>query len=185
MLFISRFWNHLKTVSRHRHQVFLHCIKAGIFFQGLTHDLSKFSFCEFWGGVKFYQGTRSPHEAERETFGFSYAWMHHKGRNKHHFEYWSDYDYRTRLPIPVRMPVKYVKEMFCDRVAASKIYMKDKYHDGAALEYFNRSKGKRVINQETSDLIEKLLTMLAEQGEEKTFKYIRELKDYDSVSEQV
>lgn len=180
---MNKAWNHFKTVSRHRHQVFLHCVKAGIIFQGLTHDLSKFSPCEFLGGVKFYQGTRSPHEAERETYGFSYAWMHHKGRNRHHFEYWSDYDYKTKLPMPVRMPVKYVKEMFCDRVAASKIYMKDKYHDGAALEYFLRAKGKRAIHPETSDLLEKLLTMLRDRGEEETFRYIRELKDYDVLPE--
>jgi len=178
MNFFERFTGHLKTVTKHRHQVFLHCIKAGIVWQGLTHDLSKFSPCEFFNGVKYFQGTRSPHEGERETYGFSYAWMHHKGRNRHHFEYWSDYDYKTRLPIPVRMPVKYVKEMFCDRVAASKIYKKDMYTDSAPLEYFMLAKGKRSIHQETSDLIEMLLTMLAEKGEDATFEYIRNLKDY-------
>ena len=104
------------------------------------HDLSKYSPEEFLKGCKYYQGTRSPHEAEREEYGFSYGWMHHKGRNKHHFEYWTDYDLRTKLMTPVKMPLKYVKEMFCDRVAASKIYMKDKYDDGAPLAYFLKEK---------------------------------------------
>jgi hypothetical protein len=76
------------------------------------------------------------------------------------------------------MPVKYVKEMFCDRVTACKIYMKKNYHDKAALDYFMKAKGRRVINPETSDLIEKLLTMLSEKGEKETFKYIRNLKEY-------
>lgn len=177
---MNKVWNHFKTVSRHRHQVFLHCIKAGIVFQGITHDLSKFSPCEFINGVKFYQGTRSPHEAEREKYGFSYGWMHHKGRNRHHFEYWTDYEPVTKMLIPVRMPVKYVKEMFCDRVAASKIYMKEKYNNNAPFEYFMRAKGKRMIHQETSDLLEKLLVMLSEKGEEETFRYIRELNEYET-----
>ena len=54
------------------------------------HDLSKYSREEFWTGVRYYQGNRSPNAAERETVGFSKAWLHHKGRNKHHYEYWID-----------------------------------------------------------------------------------------------
>lgn len=175
---MNRFFGHLKTITSHRHAVIKHCIKAGILFQGLKHDLSKYSPEEFFNGVKFFQGTRSPHEAERETYGFSYAWLHHKGRNKHHFEYWVDYSAVTKKLIPVKMPIKYVKEMFCDRVAASKIYMKDKYNDGSALEYFMRAKKTRVIHPETSELLEKLLTMLKENGEKKTFEYIKKLKKY-------
>jgi hypothetical protein len=101
--------------------------------------------------------------------------MHHKGRNKHHFEYWTDYYPPTKLVQPVKMPLKYVVEMFCDRVAASKIYQGDKYTDRSALEYFLRAKPRRVIHPETSELLEKLLTILAEQGEEPTFAYIRQL----------
>lgn len=168
--------NHFRTITRHRHTVIRHCIKAGIFWQGLMHDLSKYSPSEFFVGVKYYQGNRSPNEAEREAYGYSIAWMHHKGRNRHHFEYWTDYNPKTKVIEPVEMPLKYVKEMFCDRVAASKIYMGDKYTDSAPLEYFMRSKNRRVINKETSDLLEKLLVMLKEQGEEKTFAYVRSLK---------
>ena len=47
---------HLKTVLRHRHQVMLHCIRAGIPVQGLLHDLSKFSPTEFIPGALYYQG---------------------------------------------------------------------------------------------------------------------------------
>lgn len=169
---------HLKTINRHRREVIKNCFKAGILRQGLLHDLSKYSPEEFLKGIKYYQGTRSPHEGEREAYGFSYGWMHHKGRNKHHFEYWTDYDPVTRVMSPVKMPLKYVKEMFCDRVAASKIYMKENYNDGSALEYFLRAKGKRIIHPETSDLIEKLLIMLRDKGERKTFAYIRRLKKY-------
>jgi hypothetical protein len=172
---MGSFWGHLSTITRHRHKVMLHCFKAGIFWQGLRHDLSKYSLEEFFAGVKYYQGYRSPNESEREVKGYSRAWMHHKGRNKHHFEYWTDYSPKERKMIPVKMPLKYVVEMFCDRVAASKIYGGDKYDNSYALNYFLKGKDTRVIHPETSKLIEDLLTMLANEGEKATFKHIRKL----------
>lgn len=165
--------SHFITITKHRHQVIRHAYRAGILWRGLLHDLSKYSITEFSVGASHYQGTRSPNEAEREEYGYSKAWLHHKGRNKHHFEYWTDYDYKTKKIIAVQMPRKYVVEMFCDRVAASKIYMKSDYTDRSALEYFMRSKQTRFINKETSDQIEHLLRYLADNGEEKTFAYIK------------
>ena len=82
---------HFNTITKHRHRVILHCMKAGIGFQGLFHDLSKYSPKEFMSGARYYQGTKSPNEEERRLYGYSKAWMHHKGRNRHHFEYWTDY----------------------------------------------------------------------------------------------
>ena len=169
---------HFLTITKHRHAVIRHCKKAGILFQGLFHDLSKYSPTEFVPGAKYYQGYRSPNDMERTVYGYSAAWMHHKGRNKHHFEYWTDYNPETRQYGPVKMPMKYVKEMFCDRVAASKIYQGEKYTDASPLEYFQNGKGKRIIHPKTSELIENLLIMLAENGEEYTFSYIRNLKEY-------
>ena len=172
------FWGHFKTITRHRHEVIKNCRKAGILWQGLFHDLSKYSPIEFLCGIKFYQGDRSPNDAERRAKGYSAAWMHHKGRNRHHFEYWTDYNPQIGKYGPVKMPMRYVKEMFCDRVAASKIYQGEKYSDAHPLEYFERGRANRLIHQETSDILEKLLIMLKEEGEEKTFRYIRKLKDY-------
>ena len=169
---------HFITITRHRHAVIRHCKKAGIFLQGLRHDLSKYEPSEFIAGAKYYQGDRSPNDMERKIYGYSAAWMHHKGRNKHHFEYWTDYHPATRQYGPVKMPLKYVKEMFCDRVAASKIYQGDKYTESHPLEYFLRGKPKRIIHPETSDILESWLVMLSEKGEEKTFEYIRNLKEY-------
>lgn len=172
---MNKFFGHFATVTKHRHLVIKHCRKAGILCQGLRHDLSKYSPTEFLPGVKYYTGTRSPNEGERTENGYSLAWMHHKGRNRHHFEYWADYNPTSKLVEPVKMPVKYVAEMFCDRVAAGKIYNGDKYTDDSPLEYFLRAKHRRVIHPETSDLLESLLRMLKEQGEERTFAYLRTL----------
>lgn len=164
---------HFLTVVRHKTKVFQHCIKAGIVWQGICHDMSKFSPSEFIPGVVFFQGNRSPNEAEREENGYSAAWMHHKGRNRHHFEYWTDYNTKTKRLEPVRMPDAFIAEMFCDRVAASKTYMKENYTDKAPLEYFMRAKGRRIIHPDTSRKLEFLLTMLARKGEDYTLRYIR------------
>lgn len=174
------FWGHLSTITKHRHKVIIHCKKAGILWQGLLHDLSKYSPTEFSRGVKNYtDGIKSPNEKERQEYGYSIAWIHHKGRNKHHFEYWNDYNPQTKQVAGVKMPINYVKEMFCDRVAASKIYQKESYTNQHPLEYFLRGKNRRtLIHPETSDLLENWLTTLAEKGEEEAFRVIRQTKEY-------
>ena len=171
-------WGHLKTISHHRFLVMCGCFRVGLYRQGLTHDLSKFSPTEFCAGARYYQGTRSPNAAEREAKGYSEAWMHHKGRNRHHFEYWTDLNMQTKRYEPVKMPVRYVKEMFCDRVAASKIYQGRQYTDRHPLDYFLRGNARQKMHPATADLLEAWLRMLAEQGEKATFRHIRNVKDY-------
>lgn len=170
---MNKYWEHFKTITKHRHLVILHCFKAGIGLQGLFHDLSKYGPAEFWVGASHYQGNRSPNEGEREEYGYSKAWMHHKGRNKHHFEYWTDYDRVTKEMSPVQMPKRYVIEMFCDRVAAGKIYNGDKYRDSSPLEYYNKGDKHRKLHPETTRQLEELLAMLANKGEKRTFAFIR------------
>jgi len=170
---IKGFFGHLGVVMRHRRRVIAHCKKAGIFWQGLFHDLSKYSPTEFFAGVKYYQGFRSPNEKEREQKGYSSAWLHHKGRNRHHFEYWADYNLQTKQVEPVEMPLRYVAEMFCDRVAASKIYNGSNYTDRHPLEYFLRGDKKRQIHPATSQLLEQWLQILFDHGEAAAFAAIR------------
>lgn len=172
---LKKIIGHFKTITRHRHTVIAHSRLAGILFQGLRHDLSKYSPTEFIPGARFYCGDRSPNEEERALYGYSAAWLHHKGRNRHHFEYWSDYNVKTKEFGPVPMPPKYIAEMFCDRVAASKIYQGKKYTDKHPLEYFMRSKGRRPIDPNTSDTIEGLLRTLAEDGEDAAFAAVRKM----------
>ena len=167
---------HFKTITKHRHRVIAHCAKAGILRQGLRHDLSKYSPTEFIPGAKYYQGDRSPNEMERELYGYSRAWLHHKGRNRHHYEFWIDYNPKTKRPEPVEMPLRYVIEMFCDRVAASKIYNGKDYTDADPYTYFLRGKGKHRMHEKTEAMLEKQLVMLRDEGEEKTFAYIRRMK---------
>ncbi|MCH5202317.1 MAG: catalase [Oscillospiraceae bacterium] len=164
---------HFKTITKHRHKVISHCRKAGILWQGLRHDLSKYSPAEFIPGAKYYLGTRSPNEAEREKQGYSMAWMHHKGRNRHHYEYWTDINLKTKQIDPVKMPAKYLAEMFCDRVAAGKIYNGKNYTNHHPLDYFMKGKARHHMHPETSKELEKMLTILAEKGEDAAFEYVR------------
>jgi hypothetical protein len=170
---MNRFFGHFKTITAHRRAVYRHAKKVGIPWQGLTHDLSKFSPAEFFVGVKYYTGKRSPNEGERAAYGYSAAWLHHKGRNKHHFEYWTDCNPAERRVMPVKMPLKYCLEMLCDRVAASKTYLKDKYTDSHPLDYFRGGSASRSIHPETSALLESWLVMLKEKGEDETLRYLR------------
>ena len=166
-------FKHFVTITRHRHKVMAHCFRCGIPFQGLVHDLSKYSPTEFFPSARFYVGTRSPNEIERQTYGFSKAWLHHKGRNRHHFEYWYDVDPVTKNYHAVRMPVRYAAEMFCDRVAASKIYRGKDYTDADALNYLLNGHHKIYFHPETLELLEGWLRLLAEQGEKAAFAAVR------------
>ena len=98
---------HFKTITHHKLLVMKHCFRAGLYWQGLVHDLSKYMPSEFWVGARYYQGDHSPNDAERKAIGYSSAWMHHKGRNKHHYEYWTDYKIGAPKGTIAPMPVSY------------------------------------------------------------------------------
>ena len=165
---------HFITITRHKLLVTRYCFRLGLYTQGLLHDLSKYSPTEFLIGAHYYQGNQSPNNAERKEKGYSLAWLHHKGRNRHHYEYWIDTNHGAPNGLYcVEMPVRYVAEMFCDRVAACKIYQKEAYTDGSALAYFESSKELLMMNPKTKKLLEFLLVMLKERGEAYTFAYIR------------
>lgn len=165
---------HFITITRHRLKVCKYCFKAGLYLQGLTHDLSKYSPSEFFAGARFYQGNMSPQVKERMVLGYSAAWLHHKGRNKHHFEYWRDVD-KTGKNAPIKMPAKYFGEMICDRVAACRIYLKKNYTQRSALEYFERRTDVSYMHPETAADLRYFLALIAEKGEDVAF---RELKAY-------
>ena len=131
---------HFETITRHKLLVMKYCFACGLYEQGLAHDLSKYSPTEFIPGCIYYQGDHSPNEAEREARGYTSAWLHHKGRNKHHLEYWIDYSTTKAGLTGMKIPLRYVCEMVCDRVAASQIYLGSKYTDASPWEYYEHSK---------------------------------------------
>lgn len=173
---LEKIKGHLKTINKHKIEVTKLCFRCHLYKQGLLHDLSKYSYCELKTGFKYYQGYRSPIDAQKEDIGYSLSWLHHKGRNKHHWEYWLDNSMNG--VVAIEMPVNYVIEMFCDRVAASMIYQKDKYTDSSALEYYEKGRNKILIHPNTDKLIHHLLTYLSEHGLDATIDYIiKEIKE--------
>ena len=166
-------WQHFKTITRHRWLVRSGCFRVGLYWQGLTHDLSKYSPTEFFIGARYFQGDKSPNAAERTDKGYSEAWMHHKGRNRHHYEYWTDMNRQTRNYEAVKMPRKYMVEQFMDRRAACIVYQGSAYTDKSAYDYFMNSRERQLMHPENRAELEFLLDMLAQKGERRTFSYIK------------
>ena len=173
---LKKFFGHLHTVNKHRWMVFILACKAGIPFRGLVHDLSKYSPTEFWTSVRYYQGgKRSPIPIQRQVEGYSTVWLHHKGRNKHHADYWYDADAREQAPI---MPFKYVVEMICDKLSASKTYLGKEWTNKSELEYWNeKERNKIFINENIKKLLDEVFTLISEQGIDKVLnkKILKEI----------
>lgn len=167
-------WQHFKTITHHRWLVRGSCFRVGLYWQGLTHDLSKYSPTEFRVGARYYQGNRSPNAVERAEKGFSTAWIHHKGRNRHHYEYWTDLNLETCRYESVPMPRRYLVEMVMDRRAACMTYQGAAYTDASAWEYFAASRERKLMHPQLERELGFLLEMLRDQGEQATFRYIRE-----------
>ena len=180
---LQKAWQHFSTITKHRHLVMRYCFRCGLYEQGLLHDLSKYTPTEFLKGVRYYQGTQSPNNAERKDTGVSLAWLHHKGRNRHHYEYWTDYQY----PVPdggrptygpVKMPNRYILEMFCDRVAAAKIYHPNDFTNDQPLLYLTSRQAEHVMEDETVRKLTMLLELYRDKGDE-AFDIVRKaLEEY-------
>ena len=150
---MSKYFKHFMTVMKHKWIVFVECCACGIPMQGLVHDMSKFGFTEFVASARHFQGDKSPIEAEKAKKGYSKAWLHHKGHNKHHWEYWTDFDKDGNVTT-VEIPIKYVIEMVCDWIGAGKVYSKQKWTQKEPLEYFNKvRKGRHFDINTEADIL--------------------------------
>ena len=165
---------HFITITKHKILVTSLCFKCGLIKQGILHDLSKYSWIEFSSGVKYYQGYRSPIDAEREDKGYSLGWLHHEGRNRHHWEHWIDKNYQNQSLIVLKIPFNYIIEGTLDRIAASKVYNPN-YNDSAPFEFFKNGRDKIFMGLDNSRRYEMLLSYLAINGEERALKYYKDL----------
>ncbi len=158
---------HFNTVTKHRWIVFKLACKAGIPWRGLIHDLSKYSPIEFWDSVKYYQGgKRSPIPIQKQKEGFSKVWLHHKGRNKHHYEYWYDETAPVKAPI---IPYKYTVEMICDKLSASITYEGKSWTKESELKYWKAKEADdNKVNEQIKKVLEEVFTQVSEEGIDKT-----------------
>ena len=164
-------FKHFKLITRHKWEVFKLCCRAGIPYRGLVHDLSKYSPTEFWESAKYYNGNMSPILLAKRKQGYSKAWLHHKGRNKHHWEYWVDITSKGIVAAP--MPTKYVVEMFCDRVAATLVYRGHDFDVTSPLDYYLKTRFYYVIHEETDRQLKDMLVHLSKSTLDETISYIR------------
>jgi len=156
---------HLKLITHHKWVVFKLCCKIGIPWRGLLHDLSKYSPTEFRESIKYYVGDHSPILEAKKDKGYSEAWLHHKGRNKHHTEYWVDHNAPDVTPV---MPYKYAAEMICDKFAAGMIYQGKNWTKEYQLSYWERERKKLEINPKIKEFVTEVMTQVAKNGIDKT-----------------
>ena len=161
---------HTDTILTHINIVKDLCYQMGIPELGQSHDVSKFSPDEF-EIYTYANGKKSPHDIARDKLGVSPSWIHHKARNPHHWEYWTDFNSATPnedgtftiICKCVKMPYERIIEMFCDFVAAGKVYTKDAWTVNTPLDYWtNNCEGQRAMHKDSEKLIKLLLNTLAE-----------------------
>ena len=175
---IGNIFKHFKKICKHKYYVGKYCFKFGLYRQGITHDLSKFNPIEFWTSVKYYQGNRSPIEAEKEDKGYSNAWLHHFHKNKHHWCYWIDFDMQQNM-VAYRMPYKYALEAIADYIGANKAYLGNKSTYKTVYEYYrdhiriSNEISEKIFHFQTRQLWDTILTDFVKYGEETTINRIK------------
>ena len=143
---MKKYFKYLKQVLLHKKYVFEECRACGILWQGLIHDLSKFSKDEFVAYSKYFM-----EDKEKNKEAFIKAWMHHKGNNPHHWEYWIDYDENGNI-VANKMPYNYVVEMVCDWIGAGKTYER-RWNTNSPFSYYNKVRSGRHFHPETEKLV--------------------------------
>ena len=172
---LKKTFKHLHTVNRHRFKVFCLCCRVGIPYRGLMHDISKYTPVEFWESVKYYQGTYSPITNCKADKGYSKAWLHHKGRNKHHYEYWFDFGNKDEII----MPFKYFLEMICDTYASGMIYCKKGWTEEYQENYWKKVRGSKYLNPKMVKLLDEVYANGTKYGLKKILRrrYLRRIYD--------
>lgn len=163
---MNKIFEHFKLITKHKWYVFKHCCKAHLFRQGLTHDLSKYSPTEFFESVKYYNGKHSPIDECKSIKGYSLAWLHHKGKNKHHFEYYIDNINGEQVAI--QMPYKYALELICDYLGAGQAYSKSKINKRFYINEYewwvNKSTKPLAFHPQTKNFVSTMLRTMAKEG---------------------
>ena len=163
-MYLKNIVGHFIVITRHKWVVFKLCCKVGQPWRGLVHDLSKYSPTEFWEGVKYFNGKHSPITDAKKDKGYSQAWLHHKGRNKHHTDYWVDLSAPDKTPI---IPYQYVAEMLCDKLAAGMVYKGKDWTKEYELDYWLNERDKTLVNDQVEALITEFLTQVSKDGIDK------------------
>lgn len=183
---IKNYWKHLKTIIKHKWYVFIACANCGLIWRGIVHDLSKFSFKEFISSARYFQGDKSPIDAEKIDKGYSIAWQNHKGHNTHHWHYWIDIT--DGEVVALKMPFKDLVEMICDWIGAGKAYNKEKWSEDEPYNYFMKNKDMMILHPDVSEFLRRILYMMCanNNGLKEVYGYLHmliKMKDKDLLKQ--
>jgi hypothetical protein len=95
----------------------------------------------------------------RSNVCYSVAWLNHKAKNKHHWQYWTDFENGKIIAVP--MPQKYIEEMFCDMIGASRAYTKGAFEKDEPLKYFLSHSADWIMDATSKDSLQVLLEKYA------------------------
>lgn len=154
----NQYFKHLKTITKHKFYVAKACFACGLYMQGITHDLSKYGLTEFCASAKHFQGNRSPIDAEKEANGYSLAWQNHKAKNKHHWQYWTDFD--KGVVFPVTMPQKFLAEMLCDWIGAGMAYNSGAWTVNSFKTWYENNKSNLLLTDSVRAEIEYVMAVV-------------------------
>ena len=173
---MSKFFKHLRTVLTHKKYVAKYCFMCGLYYQGIVHDLSKFNPIEFFESVKYYEGTRSPIDKCKEVNGYSLAWLHHRGRNRHHWEYWLD-NFQDGTTC-IKIPFKYVLEMVCDFLGAGNAYMGKEFTFDSEYNWWQEKRKVIKLHPDTFKLVDEIFNEMKQHDVEQVLKNKEKIKYY-------
>lgn len=162
----AKTYKHFIKICIHKHHVLHYCRKLGIVGRGIKHDLSKFSPIEFWEQVRYFtDGKSSPIDTCKKVNGVSKAWLHHKGRNSHHYEY--HVDYLDDGGKPLFMPKNDFLEMMADYLGAGRAYMGKNFTPQKEYEWWvNKSSKPMLMHEDIKAAITSILKDYAEHEDE-------------------
>lgn len=147
---MRKYFKYFIYIVEHKKNVFIECIKDGLFIHAFTHDLSKFRISEFVPYARFFFRTdRSNNYNIKDELDkdFQYGWNHHQKRNKHHWNYWVSITRKNEI-IPIPMSEIYVRQMLCDWGAMSRKF------GGDIIKYYDDNKEKMILHEITMQRIE-------------------------------
>lgn len=153
----SMHFKHLSYIIRHKWYVMLECFKCGLYWRGITHDLSKLRPEEFLPYSNYFHGdikrgrdsTGYYKPTDTGDASFDYAWFLHQKRNDHHWQWWVYPDEGEKVKV-LKMSHKAMVEMLCDwRGAGIAQGTPD------TLAWYTKNKHKMLLHPETRTWIEK------------------------------
>lgn len=159
---IRRHYQYAKYVLKHKLFVMLECFKRKMYWQGITHDLSKFLPSEWFPYARHFYNADGTKKTVRDGTGyykptdtgdkaFDMAWFLHQKRNRHHWQWWvlpEDGGGVKVLP----MGFKYAKEMWCDWISAGRAQGVEDWYNPK--RWYEKNRGKMQLCPATRSLVE-------------------------------